>query len=81
MMPPTAIVGHRVEDPARILQPRVNDLDRGNDVLGRAQHLGKPDARPLERLAHDEGELDLDPRPAIILVRNFRAVRDHHVVE
>src|SRR5262249_16831242 len=76
-----SIVGHRVENSARVLQASVDDLDRGNDVFGGAQHLGESDAGPLQRLAHDEGELDLDPRPAIILVRNLGAVRDHHIVE
>ena len=76
-----AIVGDRVENLARVLQARIDDLDRGNDVFGRAQNLGEADARSLQRLAHDEGELDLDPRPAIVLVRNLGAIRDHHVVE
>ena len=76
-----AVVRDRVEDLALVLQARVDDLDRRHDVFGRAQHVGQADARALERLAHDEGELDLDPRPAIVRVRNLGAVGDHHVVE
>ncbi len=84
-MPPThgrrPIVGDRVENLARVLQARIDDLDRGNDVFGGAQDLGKPRARALQRHTQNEGKLDLDPRPAIVLVRNFGAVRDHHVIE
>ena len=76
-----AVVRDRVENLARILQARIDDLDRGNDVFGGAQHLGQPHARSLQRLAHDEGKLDLHPRPAIIRMRDLGAVRDHHVVE
>ena len=59
----------------------VDDLDRRDHVFGRAQHVGQADAGALERLAEHEGELDLDPRPAIILVRHPGAVGHHHVVE
>src|SRR5262249_43946979 len=34
-----SIVGDRVENLARVLQARIDDLDRGNDVFGRAQDL------------------------------------------
>src|SRR6266853_1622859 len=35
-----AIIGDGIENPARILQARVDYLDRGYDVFGRTQHLG-----------------------------------------
>src|SRR2546430_1315964 len=47
----------------------------------RAQDLGQADAWSLEQLAEDEGEFDLDPRPAIIRVRYLGSVRHHHMVE
>ena len=46
-----AIVGHGVENLARILHARVDDLDRRDDVFGGAQHVGQADARPLQPLA------------------------------
>ena len=76
-----AVVGHGVEYFARVLQPRVDDFDRRHDVFGGAQHVGQADAGAAQRLAEDEGELDLDPRQAIILMRNTGAVGDHHIVE
>ena len=76
-----SIIGHRIENLARVLQTRIDDLDRGDDIFGGAEHFGKADTGPLQGPAHDERELDLDPRPAIILVRNLGPVRDHHVVE
>ena len=59
-----AVVGDGVEDLARVLQARVDDLDRRHHVFGRAQHVRQADARALQLLAEDEGQLDLDPRPA-----------------
>ncbi len=76
-----AIVGDGVEDLARVLETRIDDLQRGHHVFGRAQHVGEPDAGPLERLAENEGEFDLDPRQAEIPVRDLGAVGDHHMVE
>ena len=76
-----AVVGDGVDDLARILQTGVDDLDRRDHVFGGAQHVGQADARPLQPLAHDEGELDLDPRLAIVRVRHLGAVADHLVVE
>src|SRR6266446_1039500 len=35
-----AIIGDGIENPARVLQARVDYLDRGHDVFGRTQHLG-----------------------------------------
>ena len=40
-----AVVGHGVENLARVLQPRIDDLDRRHDIFGRAQHVGQA-ARP-----------------------------------
>ena len=76
-----AVVGYGVENLARILQPRIDDLDRRHDIFGGAQHVRQPDAGAAQRLAENEGELDLDPRQAIILMRDAAAVGDHHVVE
>src|SRR5215831_13601206 len=59
-----AVVGHRVEDLALVLDARVDDLDRRYHAFGGAQHVGQADARALQRLAEDEGELYLDPRTA-----------------
>src|SRR4051794_10083240 len=64
----SAVVRDRVEDLARVDEPRVDDLDRRNDVLGRAQHIGQADAWTFQLLAKDERELDLDARRAIVLV-------------
>ncbi len=76
-----AVVGDGVENLALVLQSRIDDLDRRHDIFGRAQHFGQTDAGTAQRLAQDESKLDLDPRQAIILMRNARAVGDHHVVE
>src|SRR5262249_21138259 len=48
------IIRNRIEDLARVLQPRVDDLYCRYHVFGRAQHLGKTDTGPFEGLAHDE---------------------------
>jgi hypothetical protein len=77
----SAVVGYGVEDLARVLQPGVDDLERRHDVFGGAQHVGQADAGTFERLAHDEGELDLDPRQAEVLMPDARAIGDHHIVE
>src|SRR5262245_10821726 len=66
----SAVVGDGVEDLALILDTGIDDLDRRHDIFGGAQYLGQADAGPPERLAEHEGELDLDPRPAEILVRD-----------
>ena len=42
-----AVVRDRVEDLARVLQARIDDLDRRHDIFGRAQHVGQADARAL----------------------------------
>ena len=76
-----AVVGDGVEDLALVLEAGVDDLERRHHVFGRAQHVGQPDAGPLEPLAEHEGELDLDAGQAEILVRHLGAVGDHHVVE
>ncbi len=76
-----AVVGDGVDDLARVLDARVDDLDRRDDIFGGAQHVGQADARPLQPLAHDEGEFDLDPRLAKIGVLHLGAVGDHLVVE
>ncbi len=41
----------------------------------------RPTPGPFSRLPDDEGELDLDPRPAVVGVLDLGAVGDHHVVE
>ncbi len=66
---------------ALILQARIDDLDRRDDVFGGAQHVGETDARPEQALAHDEGEFDLDPRLAVVGVFHLGAVGDHLVVK
>ena len=76
-----AVVGDGVENLARILQTRIDDLDRRDDVFGRAQHVGQADARTLQALAHDEGQFDLDARLAVIGMQDLGAVADHLVVE
>jgi hypothetical protein len=58
-----------------------DDLDRRHDIFGRAQHVGQPDTRALQRLAEHEGELDLDARRAVVLVRHLGAVGDDHRLE
>src|ERR1700728_2221016 len=77
----SAVVGNGVENFARVLQPGIDDLDRRDDIFGGAQHVGQTDSGAAQRLAENEGELDLDPRQTEILVRHARAVGDHHVVE
>ena len=76
-----AIVGDGVEDLARVLQARIDDLHRRHHIFGGAQHVGQPDAGALQRLAKHESEFDLDPRHAVIGVLDLGAVGDHHVVE
>src|ERR1700722_1790801 len=43
-----AVVRHRVEYLARILQPGIDDLERRHDIFGGAQHVGQADAGTLE---------------------------------
>ena len=76
-----AIVGNRIDDLALILNPRIDDLDRRNDVFGRTQHIGQPDAWTLQLLAHDERKLDLDARLAVVGVFHLRAIGDQLIVE
>jgi len=76
-----AVVGEGIDDLARVLDASVDDFDRRNHVFCGAQHVGEADTRAFEPLAHDEGELDLDPRLAVVGVRHFGAVADHLVVE
>src|SRR4029077_6602477 len=76
-----AVIGDRVENLARVLQPRIDDLDRRHDIFGGAQYIGEPDARAAQWLAKHEGQFDFDARHAIILMRNAGAVGDHHAVE
>src|SRR5580658_5990693 len=57
-----AVVGDGVENLSRILQPRVDDLERRHDIFGGAQHVGQADTGTAQRFAEDEGEFDLDPR-------------------
>src|SRR5580765_123255 len=76
-----AVVGHCVEDLARVLQASVDDLDRGHHVLGGAQHVEQPYSGPFQRLSEHEGELDLDARQAVIRVRHLGAVGHHHGIE
>ena len=75
-----AVVGHRVENLARVLHAGVDDLERRHHVVGRRQHVGQADARAHQLLAEHEGELDLDARPAIVGVLHLGAVRDDVVV-
>ena len=76
-----AVVGYGVDDFARVLDAGVDNFNGRDDVFGGAQHLGKPHARTLQPLAHDEGELHLDTRLAVVFVRHLGAVADHLVVE
>ena len=76
-----AVVGNGVDDLARILDTRVDDLHRRHDIFGGAQHVGQADARTLQALAHDEGEFDLDARLAVVGVLHLGAVGNHLVVE
>src|SRR2546422_5900658 len=76
-----AVVGNGVENLARVDDTRIDDLHCGYHVLGRVQHVGEPDSRAFQGLAENEGELDLDARDAVVRVRDFRAVGDHHSVE
>src|SRR5665213_1739672 len=57
-----AIVGHRVADLALILDARIDDLDRRDDIFGGAQDFGEADTGPEQALAHDEAKLNLDAR-------------------
>src|SRR6202161_2791022 len=74
-----ALVRYGVEYLARSLQPRIDDFERRHDIFGGAQHVGQADAGALERLAHDEGELDLDAGQAEILMPDAGAVGGPHM--
>ena len=76
-----AVVGDRVENLARILHARVDQLHRRHDIFGGAHHLHHADARTLERLVEDEHQFDLDARRAVIRVVHLGAVGHHHGVE
>src|SRR3984885_13078844 len=76
-----AVIGDGVEYFARVLQARVDDLDRRHDIFGGAQHVGQADAGAAQWFAEHEGQFDLDPRQAKILMRDARPVGDHHRVE
>src|SRR5262249_48048935 len=72
----STIVGNRIDDLALILNPRIDDLDRRNDVFGRTQHIAQPHAWTLQLLAHDERKLDFDARLAVVGVFELRAIGD-----
>jgi hypothetical protein len=76
-----AVVGDGIADLARVLQTRIDDLDGRHHVFGGTQHVEEADSRTFQRFAEDEGQLDLDPRPAIILMRDLGTVGDHHVIK
>src|SRR6516164_2604528 len=76
-----AVVGHRIENPARVLQAGIDDLDRRHDIFRGAQHIGQADAGAAQRFAQHKGKLDFDPRHAIIFMSDARAIGDHHAVE
>src|SRR5689334_837467 len=69
-----AVIRNSVDDLALILEARVNDLDRRDHVLGRPQNVSKTDARTLQRLAHDESELHLDPWLAVMRMFDLGAI-------
>ena len=80
-------VRDRVEDLAHclvvaveLLDPGIDDLERRADVLGRGEDVEHADAGPAQRLAEDEGELDLDPRRDEARDRNVAALGEEHVV-
>ena len=42
-----AVIGHGIDDSARVLDARIDDLDRRYHVFGGAQHVGEADAGAL----------------------------------
>ena len=85
--PPTTISGGRaivrngIEDLARVLHPGVDDLQRWNNVFGGPQDIGETNTRALQRRAKNESKFDFDARRAVVGVRYFGAVSDHHIIE
>ena len=75
------VVGHRVEDLARVLHAGIDQLEGRHHVLRGAQHIDQPHAGAFQRLAEHERELDLDPRHAVVGVRHLDAVVQQHVVQ
>src|SRR6185437_3565939 len=76
-----AIVGDGIDDLARILQTRVDDLHRRHHIFGGAQYVGETGAGALQTFAHDEGEFDFHARLAIIGVLHLGAVGNDLVVQ
>src|SRR5262249_3167256 len=50
-----AVVGDSIENLARILQARIDDLDRRHDIFCGAQHVGQADAGAAQRFAEYKG--------------------------
>src|SRR5262245_8449587 len=76
-----AVVRNGIDDLALVLQARIDDLNRGNHVFGRAQYVGQTHAGPHQSFAHDEGQFDLDTRLAVIGMLDPGAVGDQLIIE
>ena len=76
-----AIVRNGIDNLARVLDPRVDDLDRRHHVFGGAQDIGETDTGALQLLAHDEGELHLHTGLAVVGVLHLGAIGDQLIVE
>ena len=76
------VVADGVDDGASLhLDARVEDLQRGHDVLGRAQDVEDRGVRAVERSAKDEGQFDFDAHVGESTVVDDGTVVEDHVVE
>jgi len=82
------IVGDGIEDLSRRfghgidpLDPRVQYFQRGNDEVGRVEHVEHRAVGPGQPRLHDEGKFRFDPRADETVRRHEAAIGKEHVVE
>src|SRR5262249_32627041 len=75
------VVRDCIDDLALVLNTRVDNLDCRNHVFRCTQYVGQTNARAHQPLAHDESELDFNPRLTVISVLHFGTVSNQLIVE
>ena len=74
-------LARRARAPVELLDARVNQLQRRDDIVGRIEHIEQGDAWPLEGFGQDERELHLQTWQDEAVCPDLRSVRDQHVIE
>ncbi|MNV17075.1 hypothetical protein D3C71_1078560 [compost metagenome] len=67
--------------PVELLDARINEFERRDDIVGRVEHIEQGDARPLKGFGQDERELHLQARQDEAVGPDLRSVRNQHVVQ